>query len=116
MNLASSSRIAYEPLRSLAFGGISAVYAGVGLPFANPVRQLMIDNTTDINLIISFDGVTDHAFVASNTGRVLDYCSNKNDMAGTLEQPAYVRLYVKQESGAAAEGNVYVTVIYASQV
>lgn len=115
MNLQSSQRVAYEQLRSLGFADISGTYAGVGLPFANPVRLITIDNTTNINLIISFDGVNDHTFVASNTGRVLDYCSNKNDLGGNLEQPAYTRLYVKQESGAAAEGNVYVSVVYASQ-
>jgi len=115
--LQSSQRIAFEPLRSLDFGSISDTYALVGTPFANPVRMILIDNTTDINLLVSFDGVDDHTVSISESGRVLDYCSNKNDAAGNLEQPAYTRLYVKQETGTAAtKGNVYVTIIYASQV
>ena len=116
MNVQSSQRVAYEILRSLGYADISTVYAGVGTPFANPVRQLLIHNTTDINLIISFDGVNPHTVIISDSGEVLDYCSNKNDSGGNLEQPAFTRLYVKQETATAAtEGNIYVTVIYASQ-
>ena len=115
MNLQSSALVRYEPLRSLAFGGISGSYAGVGLPFANPVRLICIDNNTDANILVSFNGVDNHTFVAANGFKLLDYCSNRNDMGGNLEHPAGDRLYVKQESGAATSGTVYVTVVYASQ-
>lgn len=109
-----SVRIRYEPLRSLAFGGISGAYAAVGTSFANPVRILKITNTTDANLLISFDGVTDRDIIAANTIEVLDYGSNKADTGGQLDQSTGDRVYVKQAGGAATGGSVYVTVIYAS--
>lgn len=116
MNLISSMRLRYETLRSLAFGSISGTYAGVGVPFANPVRMLKVTNLTDAALLISFNGIDDHDIVAEQSAQIYDYASNKTDQAGNLEQSAGERLYVKQASGAASSGSVYVTVMYASQV
>lgn len=109
-----SVRIRYEALRSLAFGGISGTYAGVGTAFANPVRMLKITNRTDADLLVSFDGVTDRDIIPANTIEVLDYGSNKADTGGQLDQSMGERVYVKQAGGAATTGSVYVTVIYAS--
>jgi len=115
-NLASSIRVRFEPLRSIAFGGISGTYAGVGLPFSNPVRLICIDNATDENVLVSINGVDDHTWVASNGFKLFDYASNKGEKAGLLEQPQGDRIYVKAEGSNPTSGNVYVTVIYASQV
>jgi len=109
-----SVRIRYEPLRTLAFGGISGTYAGVGIAFANPVRMLKITNTTDANLLISFDGVNDRDIIPAGTIEVLDYGSNSASPVGQLDQSVGDRVYVKQSGGAATSGSVYVTVIYAS--
>jgi len=113
--IASAQRVAFEDLRSLGFASIGSGYTAVGAAFANPVRILEIENTTDINLIISFDGVHDKTFIAANSFKIYDYDSNRNDMGGNFEQPKGTTLYVKQETvTAATKGNVYVTVIYAS--
>lgn len=115
-NLLSSIRIRYEPLRSLGFAAISGAYAGVGAPFANPIRLLKVTNLTDENIIVSFDGITDHDVVAANGFFLYDYASNKSDQAGVLEQPVGTRLYVKAEAALPTEGNLYVTVQYAAQM
>ena len=81
-----SVRIRYEALRSLAFGGISGAYAGVGTAFADPVRILKITNLTDADLLISFDGVTDRDIIPANTVEVLDYGSNRAETGGQLDQ------------------------------
>ena len=111
---ANSSRVAFEDLRVLAFGGISGNYALVGTVFQHPVRQLIIHNTTNANIIISYDGISDKSFIATGTSRVMDYCSNTSMQGGMLEQPAQQGVYVKEEAAATASGNVYVEVIYAS--
>lgn len=116
MNVLSSIRVRYEDLRSLSFTSISGIYAAVGTPFNNPVRIIKVSNFTDANLIISFNGIDDKDVVASNGFCLYDYGSNKADQAGTMEQAAGDRLYVRQESGAPTVGTVYVTVAYASQV
>jgi len=116
MNLVSSAKARYETLRSIAYTGISGTYAIVGTPFENPVRVLKVNNFTDANMIISFNGVDDMDVVAANSAYVLDFCTNKSEKAGLLEQPAGNGLYVKKESASPSKDNFYVTVIYASQV
>jgi len=115
-NLVSSVRVRYEPLRSIAFGGISGSYVGVGLPFSNPVRILKVTNLTDEDILVSLNGIDDHDIVAANGFFLYDYASNKSNAAGLLEQPQGDRIYVKAESDLPAIGNLYVTVVYASQV
>lgn len=114
MASATAQKIRYEVLRSLAFGSIGAGYVGIGAAFANPVRMLMIDNLTDQNVIISFDGINDHTIVAAHSGKVLDYASNKMAPADHLEQAVGERVYVKAVSVLPTLGSVYVSVIYAA--
>lgn len=115
-NLASSVRVRYEPLRSINFSSISSSYDGVGLPFANPVRILKVTNLTNQNILVSLNGVDDHDIVTSNGFFLYDYASNKSEVAGLLEQPQGDRIYVKAENTLPTLGNLYVTVVYASQV
>ena|ERR1700685_870883 len=104
-------RIRYEPLRSLAFGDISGTYAAVGDPFGNAVRMIMIDNLTDANITISFDGINDHLIIASSSGRVLDYATNRVGPVDQLEQSEGTIVYVK---GDPSVGSIYVSVVYAA--
>lgn len=111
----NSVRIGFEDLRSLDFGSISGVYALVGPLFQNPVRQLLIHNTTNVNLIISYDGIADKSFIATGTSRVMDYGSNTSIFGGVLEQPAQEGVYVRAEGANPASGNIYVELIYAAR-
>ena len=112
----SAIRITFENLRSLGFGSITGSYTGVGGPFVNPVRMIKISNSTDVNLLISFNGIDDQDFIAANSAFIYDYGSNKADAAGYAEQPAGIRVYVKQENAAPTTGNVYVTIIYLNTI
>jgi hypothetical protein len=115
-NLVSSVRVRYEPLRSVAFSDITANYEAVGLPFANPVRILKVTNLTEEDVLVSLNGIDDHDVVAANGFFLYDYSSNRSNAAGLLEQPQGDRIYVKAESTLPTTGNLYVTIIYASQV
>ena len=116
MSVVSASKVAYEPLRSLAFGSIGAAYVQVGDATSNPIRSIKIQNFTDQNLLISYDGTTDHDAIAASGYFVWDYSSNKSNQGGFFEQAQGTKFYVKQESAGPTLGNVYITVIYASQV
>lgn len=117
MSRPNSSKVRYDPLRSVSYTEIaSADYVAVGGSLTNPAVMIKVNNTTDANLIISFDGVTDQDFIMANTGQVLDYCSNKSNLAGYGEQPNGDQLWVRPESTNPSTGNVYFTVIYLSQV
>ncbi|MFI5332580.1 MAG: hypothetical protein ACHQVS_00595 [Candidatus Babeliales bacterium] len=103
----------YETLRSLGHASVGAGFTAIGTAFLNPVRILMVDNSTDVNLIISFDGINNHMFIAANSGRVIDYASDAELPVGKLSQAADVIVYAKEESGGPTVGNVYVSVVYA---
>lgn len=116
MNSIASSRVAWENLRSLGFASISGVYAGVGTPINNPGRVAKMHNTTDVNLFVSTNGIDNKDFIPAGGFWLYDFTANKSFEGAPLEVPAYTRFYVKQESGAPTSGNVYLTIIYASQV
>lgn len=113
MAVLSSIKIRYENLRTIDFGDILTTYVLVGAPFQNPVRMMKIVNETDQGIFISFDGIDDKDYVPATSGQIYDYCSNKADSAGSLEQSAYTRIYVRS-AATPTSGSVYVTIIYAS--
>jgi len=107
----NAQRMRFEELRSIAFGDISGVYAQVGTQLANPARIIKMINSTDVDITVSFDGVTDHDILTTNaTGFVYDIGTNKS-----LSAPFFLdigsSIYVK---GTPTSGSVYVVVIYAS--
>ncbi len=102
-----------EPLRSLAFDDLSTSFAALGDPFANPVRIMHLQNLTDVTIIYSFDGTTDHGAVAAGSFILLDVTANK-----TLDQGEFIAvgttISVALISGdtAPTEGDVYLSVFY----
>jgi len=105
-----------EPLRSLAFGSIGAAYADIGTPTEFPTRLILMQNFTDVAVIISFYDDIDH-FIIPNTGFVLLDCNSNKDNSSNhaviglqIEQGTQFR--VKQASGAAGSGSVYISVCY----
>jgi len=108
------ARAFFEPLRSLAFGGISGAYATVGGPLLHQVRAFCITNDTEGDMIFSLDNtVTEgHMFVAAGSYKLYDVQANMN----TQFDDKYVlakgeQFYVKQ-STAPVSGAVYIEVLY----
>lgn len=114
MNSNNSVKVKFDALRSLAFGGLGPAYVSVGPSFTNPIRLLKISNATDANIIVSFNGVVDHDFVAANGFSLYDFTSNKSSTGGVFQQGIGETVFVKEEAAVATEGTVYVTAIYAS--
>lgn len=114
MSLTSSARVRFDALRSATYLGIFGTYTGVGLPFAYPVRILKITNLTNATLIFSTNGVVDMDVVPADGFVLYDFCSNRTDQGGVLEEPAGDRIYVRAAGANPTTGTVYVTVIYAS--
>jgi hypothetical protein len=99
-----------EPVRSLAFGSISAAYMPIGTSFANPVRIFFIQNLTDALLMFSFNGIDDNFPLPPSSFLLLDVTANR-----TVSQGFYIAegtfIYVK-EIGTPTLGSVYVSVFY----
>lgn len=107
-------RAQLEPLRSLAFGSISASYAAVGTPLANPCRLICFTNNTEGNMFFTRDGTTDHLFVAAGSFKLFDISTNhravnQDDLVFETGTQWSVR-----QSTAPTSGSVYIEALFAS--
>jgi len=110
----SAKKVYFDTLRTLAFGGISGVYAAVGSALTVEPRIIYITNDTDAGMIFSTDNTnaTGMLYLPKGTFKLFDLTANmvpgKDDsfvMAkGTI-------IYVKQSS-APGSGAVYVEYVY----
>lgn len=104
--------IAFDAVRTLAFGGITGVYAAVGTALAAPARIIKIQNTTDRTIELSIDGVTTHDIIPANAFSLYDLTTNK-----TRDEGIYIKIgtifYVRRPAAEANPtlGNVYITVL-----
>ena len=104
-------RVLPIPLQTVAFGSITGSYTAIGAAMTAPIRISKIQNSTDQDVIISWDGINDHDAVVAGSGMVLDITTNKS-----LPQGAFIGIgtifYVKYAS-APSEGNIYLSAFYA---
>jgi hypothetical protein len=108
------SRAFFEPLRTLAFGGISGSYAVVGTPLEHQVRAFCITNDTQGDMIFSLDNTLaeGHMFIARGSYKLYDVQSNMNAQFDDKYVLAIgEQFYVKQET-APVDGAVYIEVLY----
>lgn len=99
----------WVPLQSAAFGAIGVAYAKVGNPYPEPIRIVDITNLTNANVLISFDGVTDHIIMPAVSGKVSDICAART--GGDLNATAIAQetqVWAKYETAAPTSGNLYV--------
>lgn len=110
--MAFKTKFKLDPIRSLAFGSIGTSYTAIGSAFTNPARIIIFNNLTDVSILFSFDGITDHLILPTNGFKVLDVTSNEVRDDGFFIAEGTV-IYAKQESVAATLGNIYIEVIHA---
>ncbi len=104
------ARATFDPLRTLAFGGISGSYAEVGDPFDYEVRAFCITNNTQGDMIFSLDDTVSEGqmFVAKGSYKLYDVQANMNaQFDDKYVIPKLTQVYVKQ-STAPTSGAVYV--------
>lgn len=107
----NASRVAFETLRTTAFGGIGVGYSLIGTLFTNNIRILTVENRTNAALLFSLDGVNDWININAGSTYVLDLTANRTDLGGALVISSNTGVWVKQ-SGVPASGAVYVSTIY----
>lgn len=103
-----------DTLRSAAVGAILATYSAVGSAFAHPIRILLMQNLTDVGVLVSFDpGIAAGQFVVPANGFILlDITSDRVGVEGAFIEKG-TQVYVKRLAGAGATGAFYVSVMYA---
>lgn len=110
-------RLMPETVRSVAFGAIGDVYMGLGTAMTRPIRQLLLQNFTNANMMFSFDGINDHLPLPSFGYFCDDITSNK-----TLAQGFFLaegtRIYVKKLTvlGVPTLGSVYLSTFYGAEL
>ena len=106
------SRAFFEPIKTLAFGGISAAYASVGSPSTHPIRVFKITNNTEGDMMFTTNTAQDEMFIPASSFTLYDIQSNINprtDDSFVLE--VGTQFSVKQVT-APVSGSVYVECIF----
>jgi hypothetical protein len=106
------SRAFFEPIKSLAFGGISAAYASVGTATTHPVRVFKISNDTQGNMMFTTNTAQDEMFLPAGSFTLYDVQANINprtDDSFVLETGT--QFSVKQIT-APVSGSVYIECIF----
>jgi len=96
-----------EALKVLAFGSISGSYAAIGTPTANAWDECIINNTTDQDITVSFDGTNDHVRLGAN--QIVKLSEGSLSMIrinGKLE--AGTQFYAKQSTATAPTKNAII--------
>lgn len=107
------SKLKFEAVRLVAFGSVGASYAALGTATAKEAAFLMITSSLDKDAYLSFDGSTDHIYIAA--GQILPFDIQGNHAGtGTLTLPKGTTIYQKRgPGGASGSGNLVVMVGYA---
>lgn len=111
--MAYGTRCGFEALRTLAFGSIGASYAAVGTATTGHIRVVTFVNSTDQDVLISLDGVTDHLRLYTGSFQLFDLTTNKVKDDGFFI-PVGTTFYAKRAAGAPTLGNVWIEVISAT--
>lgn len=107
-------RMTFEPIREAAPLELGPAYAIVGTPLAHPARILYVSNLTDVGIMFSTDGVTDHFIVPSMGFLLIDVATNQTQTQGCFF-PTGMGIFAR-EIGTATTGNVFITVLYATDL
>ena len=101
------SRGWYEEAQTIAHGAILDAYAELGT-CTHPPRKRIINNFTDIDIWISFDGIVNHIAIPKGGHFVDDDATN-----GTV-LPAHTTFYVKRFTAGVAptSGSVVLSLGY----
>jgi len=66
----------FLPLQSVLAADITGVFSELGDSFDRPIRMIRVKNYTDKDILISFDGSTDHLYLKSGESENWDFMTN----------------------------------------
>ena len=106
-----SSRVFFEPVKTLAFGDISGAYASVGAATTHEVRLVCITNNTEGDMYFTTNTAQDEMFIAAGSFKLFDLQANREKDAEKFVLEVGTQFSVKQIE-APTSGSVYVECIY----
>lgn len=111
--MAFGTKAQFEAVREVAFGSISGTYAALGSALSDHARLVCINNSTNDEVYVSFNGTTNHLRLAASSFKLFDLTSNQVGQDGLFMSVGTI-VYIKQVSGAPSSGSVWVEVMYAA--
>ena len=108
-----SARLRWDILRSLDWTLVTNNYVAVGTSLENPARLITILNDTDVNILISDNGIYDKKISIANSMRVMDLTANSAPECEPLEFSANQYIWVKAEGALPTSGKIYFEIDYA---
>ena len=107
------ARALFEQIRVLADAGVSSVYAEIGSPLANACKMLIINNQMNGDLMLSFDGITDHLYIQAGQAMVLDFASDKEGPSEKFALSADTTIWARSFGLVdPTMGDIFVSVVY----
>ncbi len=113
MSNAQSIRLAAIEVQAVDFSDLTSSFVAMGDAMPEPIRILKVNNTTDSDIYISFDGVTAHDVIVASTAMVIDVTTNKSIEQGMFLSTGTV-VYVEYVSTVPTYGTVYLSAYYAA--
>ena len=106
-----ASRVYFEAIKTLAFGGISGAYASVGSPTTHPIRAFCISNNTAGDMYFTTNLSQDEMFLAAGSFRLYDLQANMNPQFDDKMVLAIGTQFSVKQITAPVSGDVYVECI-----
>lgn len=98
--------VEFEAARSVAFGSVTSSYVAVGSATSFIARSIVIANTLDAAVWLSFDGTTDDIYVPASTHIML------NLRQVGLHLNSGTTISVKDDGSSPTAGKLVVSVLY----
>lgn len=105
------TRVTFDSVRELGFGSMGATFVAVGSPLTDHVRLLGLNSSLNEEVYVSFDGITDHLRMASNSFKLYDLSANKIRDDG-LFLAVGTQIYVREVSASVASGSFWVEAMF----
>ncbi len=107
-----ATNILPEELRSIDSSGFDDTYQPLDTRLGHMACLVKFVNASDIDVTISWDGVTDHDFIPANSFALYDITQQTQREFGIYISKG-TQFYVK--GAEAGEGSVYMTVLYPAE-
>lgn len=106
----------FDTLREIAFGSITNAYQQIGTVFSVSPRIIGFNNSTDVDLYISTDGINNMLRIAAGGFKLYDLETNKSSSGDNLF-PTNTGIWVKETSaGAPSKGSFWVEAMYSNNI
>ena len=101
-----------DVMRSALAANINAAYAAVGTPFLHYIRIMYMDNLTNQNVVISFDGINDNFILPPSGFKTVDFTANEVSSYKGFFPPVNLQVYAKYTSVQPTTGSLYIQAIF----